>query len=184
MYIESSQWIVDSGEESCDAVLHFIVENYLCMQAFRRHQEPFVDKLKEPIFDEITSALVRRYELNFTRQDTSSLWFLCKQVIIFFSIYGQTRILSLISYECIITAINIDFFCYLPMWWQEASLLDITDQACGLFSPSEVYRICYHLLWCLETGDCSPDNLTDLCQLSVWYYEKLKFVWLLICNIT
>ncbi|GMP69509.1 hypothetical protein CsSME_00028737 [Camellia sinensis var. sinensis] len=48
-------------------------------QAFRKSQEPAVQKLKEPILDEITHALVRRYELNFTRQDTSSLWFLCKE---------------------------------------------------------------------------------------------------------
>ncbi|XP_010906827.1 uncharacterized protein [Elaeis guineensis] len=66
---------------------------------FRRSQEPAVEKLKEPILDEITSSLVTRYQLNFTRQDVASLWFLCKQ---------------------------------------EASLLEITDQACGLFSAYEV----------------------------------------------
>lgn len=70
----------------------YIVENYLRMQDFRKRQEPFVHKLKEPFFDEITSALVRRYELNFTRQDTSSLWFLCKQVIIVFSFCGRHEI--------------------------------------------------------------------------------------------
>ncbi|KAF3433356.1 hypothetical protein FNV43_RR24458 [Rhamnella rubrinervis] len=89
---------VSSESRASDIFLRFFecCENY---KDFRKHQEPFVNKLKEPIFDEITSALVRRYGLNFTRQDTSSLWFLCKQ---------------------------------------EASLLDITDQACSLFSPSEV----------------------------------------------
>ena len=51
------------------------------MQDFRKSQEPAVDELKEPIFDEITATLRKRYGLNFTRQDTSSLWFLCKQVI-------------------------------------------------------------------------------------------------------
>ncbi|XP_042516766.1 uncharacterized protein LOC122091025 isoform X1 [Macadamia integrifolia] len=66
--------------------------------AYRKSQEPAVDKLKEATMDEITSALVSRYELNFTRQDTASLWFLCKQ---------------------------------------EASLLDITDRACSIFSPFE-----------------------------------------------
>ncbi|KAF8402581.1 hypothetical protein HHK36_010668 [Tetracentron sinense] len=74
------------------------VFSYL-VQDFRKSQEPSVNKLKEPILDEVTSALVKRHELNFTRQDIASLWFLCKQ---------------------------------------EASLLDITDQACGLFNPSEV----------------------------------------------
>ena len=54
------------------------------MQDFRKKQEPDVGKRKEPILDEITSSLVSRYMLNFTRQDTSSLWFLCKQVITFF----------------------------------------------------------------------------------------------------
>ncbi|CAL5365916.1 unnamed protein product [Camellia sinensis] len=67
--------------------------------AYRTSQEPSVLKLKEPTLDEITHALVGRYNLNFTRQDISSLWFLCKQ---------------------------------------EASLLNITDQACALFTPSEV----------------------------------------------
>ncbi|XP_018811216.2 multiple inositol polyphosphate phosphatase 1 [Juglans regia] len=89
---------VTSESRASDILLRFYdtCENY---KDFRKRQEPAVDKLKEPILDEITSALVSRYGLNFTRQDTSSLWFLCKQ---------------------------------------EASLLDITDQACSLFSPSEV----------------------------------------------
>ncbi|CAL5366394.1 unnamed protein product [Camellia sinensis] len=68
-------------------------------QAYRKSQEPAVHKLKEPALDEITHALVRCYNLNFTRQDTSSLRFLYKK---------------------------------------EASLLNITDQACALFSPFEV----------------------------------------------
>ena len=57
------------------------------MQAFRQRQEPAVEKLKQPLFDEIASALVSRYGLNFTRQDTASLWFLCKQVIGFCGSY-------------------------------------------------------------------------------------------------
>ncbi|CAL5359528.1 unnamed protein product [Camellia sinensis] len=72
------------------------------LKAYRTSQEPSVLKLKEPTLDEITHALVGRYNLNFTRQDISSLWFLCKQ---------------------------------------EASLLNITDQACALFTPSEVFNI-------------------------------------------
>uniref|UniRef100_A0A5B7AGM1 Multiple inositol polyphosphate phosphatase 1 n=1 Tax=Davidia involucrata TaxID=16924 RepID=A0A5B7AGM1_DAVIN len=89
---------VTSESRASDTMLRFhdCCQNY---KNFRKSQEPAVDKLKEPILNEITHALVRRYELNFTREDTSSLWFLCKQ---------------------------------------EASLLDITDQACALFSPSEV----------------------------------------------
>ncbi|EXB29259.1 Multiple inositol polyphosphate phosphatase 1 [Morus notabilis] len=89
---------VTSESRASDIMLRFhdCCQNY---KAFRKSQEPFVDELKEPILDKITSALVGRYKLNFTRQDTSSLWLLCKQ---------------------------------------EASLLDITDQACGLFTPSEV----------------------------------------------
>lgn len=63
------------------------------MQDFRKHQEPFVNKLKEPVFDEITSALVGRYGLNFTMQDISSLWFLCKQVIDFY-FHGKTKSVS------------------------------------------------------------------------------------------
>ncbi|KAJ9683915.1 hypothetical protein PVL29_016425 [Vitis rotundifolia] len=89
---------VTSESRASDILLRFFdcCQNY---KDFRKSQEPAVDELKEPIFDEITATLRKRYGLNFTRQDASSLWFLCKQ---------------------------------------EASLLDITDQACGLFSPSEV----------------------------------------------
>ncbi|XP_021295614.1 multiple inositol polyphosphate phosphatase 1 isoform X1 [Herrania umbratica] len=89
---------VTSESRASDLVLRF----FDCCQTykdFRKNHGPAVDKLKEPILDEITSALARRYEFNFTRQDISSLWFLCKQ---------------------------------------ETSLLDITDQACSLFSPTEV----------------------------------------------
>ncbi|KAI8564285.1 hypothetical protein RHMOL_Rhmol03G0169600 [Rhododendron molle] len=88
------------SSESCatDIMLRFhdCCHNY---KAFLKKQEPTVDKLKEPIVDEITDKLRRRYELNFTRQDIYSLWYLCKQ---------------------------------------EASLLNKTDQACALFTPSEV----------------------------------------------
>ncbi|KAL3524009.1 hypothetical protein ACH5RR_016843 [Cinchona calisaya] len=89
---------VISESRASDTVLRFhdCCQNY---KGFRKSQEPAVDKLKEPVLDEITRALVGRYGLNFTRKDTSSLWYLCKQ---------------------------------------EASLLEITNQACGLFSPSEV----------------------------------------------
>ncbi|KAK4799869.1 hypothetical protein SAY86_025234 [Trapa natans] len=89
---------VTSESRASDIMLRFYdcCENY---KDFRKKQEPAVDKLKEPILDEITVSLVNRYGLNFTRQDTASLWFLCKQ---------------------------------------EASLLDITDQACGLFNVNEV----------------------------------------------
>ncbi|XP_042516769.1 uncharacterized protein LOC122091025 isoform X4 [Macadamia integrifolia] len=83
--------------------------------AYRKSQEPAVDKLKEATMDEITSALVSRYELNFTRQDTASLWFLCKQ---------------------------------------EASLLDITDRACSIFSPFEIW-IQLQVCSVAQTGDLS-----------------------------
>ncbi|KAM5556749.1 hypothetical protein ABKV19_024242 [Rosa sericea] len=89
---------VTSESRASDIVLRFhdCCNNY---KDYRKSQEPSVNKLKEPVIDEITSALTERYKLNFTRQDTSSLWFLCKQ---------------------------------------EASLLNVTDQACALFNPSEV----------------------------------------------
>ncbi|KAK3019521.1 hypothetical protein RJ639_003193 [Escallonia herrerae] len=89
---------VTSESRASDILLRFhdCCQNY---KAFRKSQEPVADKLKKPVLEEITHALVKRYELNFTRQDTSSLWFLCKQ---------------------------------------EVSLLNITDRACALFSPSEV----------------------------------------------
>ncbi|KAJ6902350.1 multiple inositol polyphosphate phosphatase 1-like isoform X2 [Populus alba x Populus x berolinensis] len=52
----------------------------LQVKAVREEAGAAVDKLKEPVLDEITSALVSRYGLNFTRQDVAMLWFLCKQV--------------------------------------------------------------------------------------------------------
>ncbi|WOK91479.1 hypothetical protein Cni_G00170 [Canna indica] len=69
---------------------------------YRISKEPEVEKMKEPVLDQIASSLISRYHLNFTQQDVASLWFLCKQ---------------------------------------EASLLDITNQACGLFDPSEVFLL-------------------------------------------
>ncbi|XP_042512874.1 multiple inositol polyphosphate phosphatase 1-like isoform X5 [Macadamia integrifolia] len=70
---------VTSESRASDILLSFFdcCEKY---KKIRKNQEPVVDKLKEPILDEITSALVSRYQLNFTRHDTSSLWFLCKQI--------------------------------------------------------------------------------------------------------
>ncbi|KAJ6768185.1 MULTIPLE INOSITOL POLYPHOSPHATE PHOSPHATASE 1-LIKE [Salix koriyanagi] len=89
---------VTSESRASDIILRF---HDCCgkYKAFRKSQEPAVDKLKESVLDEITSALTSRYGLNFTRKNVAMLWFLCKQ---------------------------------------EASVLDITDQACDLFSPSEV----------------------------------------------
>nr|ABD96176.1 alkaline phytase isoform 2 [Lilium longiflorum] len=89
---------VISESRASDTCLRFFdsCETY---KEYRKHEEPAVSKLKEPVLDGIVVALVSRYQLNFTRQDVASLWFLCKQ---------------------------------------EASLLDITNQACGLFNPSEV----------------------------------------------
>lgn len=89
---------VISESRASDIWLRFH-DNCETYKEYRKSQEPAVDKLKEPILDEITSELATRYKLNFTTQDVASLWFLCKQ---------------------------------------EASLLRITDQACGLFNESEV----------------------------------------------
>ncbi|KAJ4980104.1 hypothetical protein NE237_010884 [Protea cynaroides] len=89
---------VTSESRANDILLRFFdcCANY---KEYLKNQAPAVEKLKEPILDEIMSALVSRYQLSFTRQDTASLWFLCKL---------------------------------------EASLLDITGQACSLFTPSEI----------------------------------------------
>ncbi|KAM3281990.1 multiple inositol polyphosphate phosphatase 1 [Capsicum chacoense] len=89
---------VTSESRASDIVLRF----HDCCQSyknFRKSQEPTVKNLKEPILDEITRELVRQYGLNFTKQDVSTLWFLCRQ---------------------------------------EASLLNITNQACSLFGPAQV----------------------------------------------
>ncbi|CAL4945107.1 unnamed protein product [Urochloa decumbens] len=88
-----------SESRASDICLRFFdsCETY---KAYRKRKEPDVQKQKEPILEHVTAALVDRYHLNFTTQDVSSLWFLCKQ---------------------------------------EASLLNITNQACGLFNEAEVY---------------------------------------------
>ncbi|KAH0457696.1 hypothetical protein IEQ34_013011 [Dendrobium chrysotoxum] len=89
---------VTSESRASDVSLRFYdtCETY---KEYRKSQEPAVDKFREPILEEIAAELVKRYQINFTKQDVASLWFLCKQ---------------------------------------EASLLDITDQACNLFTASEV----------------------------------------------
>ncbi|CAA2998358.1 multiple inositol polyphosphate phosphatase 1-like [Olea europaea subsp. europaea] len=89
---------VTSESRASDIMLRFhdCCQNY---KAFRKSQEPFVDKLNKPLLNEIAQELAKRWSLNFTTQDISSLWFLCKQ---------------------------------------EASLLNTTDRACALFSPSQV----------------------------------------------
>lgn len=89
---------VTSESRASDIWLRFhdTCETY---KEYRKSQEPAVEKLKEPILDEVSSALIARYHLNFTKQDVASFWFLCKE---------------------------------------EASLLDITNQACSLFNPFEV----------------------------------------------
>lgn len=82
-------------------------EDLLCIQAYKKSQEPAVDKLKEPVYDEITSSLRRRYRLNFTKKDTTSLWFLCKQVIYFFLLPCiSTSYFSLVNYS----PSEIDFY--------------------------------------------------------------------------
>ncbi|KAF9624050.1 hypothetical protein IFM89_007748, partial [Coptis chinensis] len=89
---------VISESRASDTLLRFF-DTCASYKDYRKNQEPAVEKLKEPILDEVTSVLAKRYPLNITRQETSSLWFLCKQ---------------------------------------EASLLNTTDLACGLFSPYEI----------------------------------------------
>ncbi|XP_020522523.1 multiple inositol polyphosphate phosphatase 1 isoform X2 [Amborella trichopoda] len=91
-------FVVTSESRASDIHLRFY-DTCTTYKQYRESQEPSVQKLKEPTLLEVSSALKKRYHLNFTVQDICSLWFLCKQ---------------------------------------EASLLDKTDQACALFSPTEV----------------------------------------------
>ncbi|XP_049936268.1 uncharacterized protein LOC116263272 isoform X1 [Nymphaea colorata] len=69
---------------------------------YRITQEPAVEKLKEPILTEVSSALTSRYSLNFTMSDVASLWFLCKQATSLLDItdqacalFNQTEVLLL-----------------------------------------------------------------------------------------
>ncbi|KAL8550159.1 hypothetical protein ACS0TY_008836 [Phlomoides rotata] len=69
---------VISESRASDIMLRFhdCCQNY---KAFRKSQEPYVDKLKEPVLNKIAQELVTRWGLKFTTHDVSSLWFLCKQ---------------------------------------------------------------------------------------------------------
>ncbi|ESQ50172.1 hypothetical protein EUTSA_v10002208mg, partial [Eutrema salsugineum] len=89
---------VTSENRASDTKLRFFecCQNY---KSYRKAKEPDVDKLKEPVLNKIAASVAKRHDLNFTKQDISSLWFLCKQ---------------------------------------EASLLNVTNQSCELFTPSEV----------------------------------------------
>ncbi|CAN8300009.1 unnamed protein product [Cochlearia groenlandica] len=89
---------VTSENRASDTKLRFFecCQNY---KSYRKAKRPDVDNLKEPVLSEITASLAKRYDINFTKQDISSLWFLCKQ---------------------------------------EASLLNVTNQSCEIFTPSEV----------------------------------------------
>ncbi|CAG7868455.1 unnamed protein product [Brassica rapa] len=89
---------VTSENRASDTKLRFFecCQNY---KSYRKAKEPAVDKLKEPVLNKITASVAKRHGLSFTKQDVSSLWFLCKQ---------------------------------------EASLLNVTNQSCELFTPSEV----------------------------------------------
>ncbi|KAJ4797802.1 Multiple inositol polyphosphate phosphatase 1 [Rhynchospora pubera] len=92
---------VVSESRASDILLRFY-DTCATYKDYRERHEPQVEKLKEPVLEEITSALISRHSLNFKRQDVASLWFLCKQ---------------------------------------EASLLDITNQACGLFNETEIHLL-------------------------------------------
>ncbi|XP_040378547.1 multiple inositol polyphosphate phosphatase 1 [Oryza brachyantha] len=96
--VKNRAFSVLSESRASDICLRFFdsCETY---KDYRKRKEPDVEKQKEPILEHVTSALINRYHLNFTTQDASSLWFLCKQ---------------------------------------EASLLNITNQACQLFNEAEV----------------------------------------------
>ncbi|CAI9106494.1 OLC1v1005669C1 [Oldenlandia corymbosa var. corymbosa] len=78
---------VISESHASDTTLRFhdCCQNY---KGYRKSQEPAVDKLKEPVLDEIARGLVGRYGLNLTSKDASSLWSLCKQVFRFDYPYG------------------------------------------------------------------------------------------------
>lgn len=69
---------VSSESRASDTTLRFhdCCQNY---KAFRKSQEPTVKKITEPVVEEISRALAQRYGLNFSVQDISSLWSLCKQ---------------------------------------------------------------------------------------------------------
>ncbi|KAM0927998.1 hypothetical protein ACQ4PT_002204 [Festuca glaucescens] len=67
-----------SESRASDICLRFF-DSCQTYKDYRKRKEPDVDKQKEPILEHVTSSLVNRYRLNFTKQDVSSLWFLCKQ---------------------------------------------------------------------------------------------------------
>ena len=58
-----------------------------------------MDKLKEPVLEKITASLAKRHDLNFTKQDVSSLWFLCKQVCFLLCILVNTFFLNCMDWN-------------------------------------------------------------------------------------
>ncbi|CAN1325711.1 Multiple inositol polyphosphate phosphatase 1 [Linum perenne] len=127
---------VTSENRASDLMLRFF-DSCQSYKVYRKNKEPDVSKLKEPVLDKITSALVSRFGLNFTRQDTASLWFLCKQVML----HGPTKFFDMYDmyhWFGFLFTTNISLVIGWSLVYQEASLLDVTDQSCDLFTPSEV----------------------------------------------
>ncbi|KAJ9553252.1 hypothetical protein OSB04_017297 [Centaurea solstitialis] len=77
-----------SENRASDIMLRFhdCCQNY---KTYRKSQEPSINKLKEPVLNEITRSLAARYELDLTIKDTSTLWFLCKQEASLLSVTNQ-----------------------------------------------------------------------------------------------
>lgn len=209
-------WLNDTFIWNWKKKLYYLLFLEPSKQNPRKRQEPVVGELKEPYFDNITSVLMRHYGLNFTRHDTSSLWFLWSRWSLITSFFYMTGLdyiwasldpiggsnpksvfmlkwsklfhqentcwwLSLIFVpcplsinakqllfvlgvysQCFTDAMGYLFLYNYPVggWsWQEAFLLDITNQACGLFRPFELYIVFMCSWYCHVMGPCSKSVL-------------------------
>ncbi|XP_051205604.1 uncharacterized protein [Lolium perenne] len=89
-----SLWFLCKQEASLLKITNHACQRFNEAEDYGKRKEPDVDKKKEPILEHVMPALVNRYHLNCTKQDVSSLWFLCKQEASLLNITNHAHQLS------------------------------------------------------------------------------------------
>lgn len=68
--------ISDSRASDIHLRFHDTCQTY---KEFKKKHRPALKGLLFPVYAEVSASLVKRYNLNFTKDDVASLWFLCRQ---------------------------------------------------------------------------------------------------------
>jgi multiple inositol-polyphosphate phosphatase/2,3-bisphosphoglycerate 3-phosphatase len=68
--------ISDSRSNDIHLRFHDTCQTY---KEFKKKRKPALKGLLVPVYAEVSASLVKRYNLNFTKDDVASLWFLCRQ---------------------------------------------------------------------------------------------------------